>query len=67
MRVLVLGGLCDLACPMDGIRSTIDHLQLDPAYRGNFVFAQYDAGHMMYVNLADLKKMQQDLQKFVVP
>jgi carboxypeptidase C (cathepsin A) len=67
MRVLVLGGLCDLACPTDGIRSSLDHLQLDPAYRGNIAFAQYQAGHMMYVNLPDLKKMQQDLQKFVGP
>jgi carboxypeptidase C (cathepsin A) len=67
MRVLVLGGLRDLACPIDGIRNTLDHLQIDAAYRGNIVFAQYEAGHMMYVNLPDLKKMQQDLQKFIGP
>ena len=67
LRVLVLGGLRDLACPIDGIRNSLDHLQLDPAYRGNIAFAQYEAGHMMYVNLPDLKKMQQDLQKFIGP
>ena len=65
LRVLVLGGLRDLACPIDGIRNSMEHLQLDPAYRGNIEFAQFESGHMMYVNLPDLKKMQQSLEKFV--
>ena len=65
LRVLVLGGLRDLACPMDGIRNSIDHLQIDPAYRGNIVFAEFESGHMMYVNQPDLKKMQRDLEVFV--
>jgi carboxypeptidase C (cathepsin A) len=65
LRVLVLGGLRDLACPIDGIRNSVEHLQLDPAYRGNIEFAQFESGHMMYVNLPDLKKMQQSLEKFV--
>jgi len=67
LRVLVLGGRCDLACPIDGIRYSIEHLQLDAAYRKNITYAEYDAGHMMYVNLPDLKKMQQDLESFVGP
>ena len=65
LRVLVLGGLRDLACPMDGIRNSLDHLQLDSAYRGNITFAEFDSGHMMYVNLPDLKKLQGELEKFV--
>lgn len=65
LRILVLGGLCDLACPMDGIRYSFDHLQLDEAYRKNIRYAQYESGHMMYVNLPDLKKMQQDLADFI--
>ena len=65
LRVLVLGGLRDLACPIDGIRYSMDHLQLDSAYRGNIAFAEFDSGHMMYVNLPDLKKMQVELEKFV--
>jgi carboxypeptidase C (cathepsin A) len=67
MRVLVLGGLRDLACPIDGIRNTISHLQLDPSYRTNFTYAEYESGHMMYVNLPDLKKLQHDLESFVKP
>jgi carboxypeptidase C (cathepsin A) len=67
MRVLVLGGRCDLVCPMDTIRHALDHMQLDAAYRTNVLYAAYDAGHMMYVNLPDLKKMQQDLESFLKP
>jgi carboxypeptidase C (cathepsin A) len=67
LRVLVLGGLRDLACPIDGIRYSMDHLQLDPAYRKNITYAEYESGHMMYVNLPDLKKMQKDLKEFIVP
>ena len=66
LRVLVLGSLRDLACPIDGIRYSIDHLQLDPALRANITFAEYESGHMMYVNRPDLRKMQQDLQKFIL-
>jgi carboxypeptidase C (cathepsin A) len=65
LRVLVLGGLRDLACPIDGIRHTLDHLQLAPACRRNISFAEFEAGHMMYINLPDLRKMQQDLESFI--
>jgi len=67
LRVLVLGGLRDLACPIDGIHYSIDHLELDPAYRGNITYAEYEAGHMMYVNRPDLQKMQRDLAGFIQP
>lgn len=67
LRVLVLGGLRDLACPMDGIRYSIEHMRLASAYRANVTFAQYQAGHMMYVNLPDLQKMQRDLSAFLQP
>ena len=67
MRLLVLGGRCDLVCPMDTMRYALDHMQLDAAYRANIVYAGYDAGHMMYVNLPDLKKMQRDLASFLKP
>jgi carboxypeptidase C (cathepsin A) len=67
LRVLVLGGLRDLACPLDGIHYSLDHLPLDPALRSNITYAEYESGHMMYVNLPDLRKLQRDLEKFVAP
>ena len=65
LRVLVLNGRCDLACPVDFIRYNIDHLKLDPAYRASITYAAYEAGHMMYLNPPDLRKMQKDLEHFV--
>ncbi len=67
LRVLVLGGLRDLACPMDGIQYSLDHLTLDPALRKNISYAEFESGHMMYVNQPDLKKLQHDLETFVKP
>ena len=67
LRVLVLGGLRDLACPIDGLHYSVDHLQLAAAYRTNINFVEYESGHMMYVNLPDLKKMQHDLETFLNP
>ena len=65
LRVLVLSGLRDLACPEDGIRYTIEHMELDPEIRRNIQFAEYQGGHMMYVNLPDLQKMHRDLVNFI--
>jgi carboxypeptidase C (cathepsin A) len=67
MKVLVLGGRCDLVCPIDTAHYSIDHMGLDPNYRTNITFVQFDAGHMMYINLPDLKKMQPALEKFLEP
>jgi carboxypeptidase C (cathepsin A) len=67
MKILVLGGRCDLVCPIDTVHYAIDHMALDPAYRTNITYAEFDAGHMMYVNLPDLKKMQKVLENFLKP
>jgi carboxypeptidase C (cathepsin A) len=42
-------------------------MRLDSAYRTNISYAEFDAGHMMYVNLPDLQKMQRVLEQFVKP
>jgi carboxypeptidase C (cathepsin A) len=65
MRVLVLGGMRDLVCPPDTVHYALDHMSLDPAYRTNITYATFEAGHMMYVNLPDLKKMRQVLEDFL--
>jgi len=65
MRVLVLGGRCDLVCPIDTVHYALDHMPLDAAYRTNITYAEFDAGHMMYINLPDLKKLQKDLEIFL--
>jgi carboxypeptidase C (cathepsin A) len=67
MRVLVMGGRRDLVCPLETMRFSLGHMPLDPAYLTNITYAEFDAGHMMYVNLPDLKKMRQALETFIRP
>ena len=62
-----LGGQCDLVCPIDTMHHSLDHLPLAAAYRKNVSYAEFDAGHMMYINRPDLKKMQGEIRKFVRP
>jgi carboxypeptidase C (cathepsin A) len=47
------------------MRYALEHMQLDAAYRTNITYAGFDAGHMMYVNLPDLQKLQSDLENFL--
>ncbi|MEI6255371.1 MAG: peptidase S10 [Planctomycetota bacterium] len=65
LRVLVQVGLCDLAVPGDSMRHSVDHMKLAPELRGNISFAEYQSGHMMYLNLPDLKKLRADLEAFI--
>ena len=67
LKILVLGGRCDLVCPIDTVRYSLDHMALAPEQRKNILYSEFDAGHMMYINLPDLKKMQVDLEKFLQP
>jgi len=65
LRVLVQVGLCDLAVPGDSMRHSVDHLKIAPELLGNISFAEYQSGHMMYLNLPDLKKLRTDLEAFI--
>ena len=67
MKILVLGGRCDLVCPIDTAHYSIDHMALDANYRTNITYVQFDAGHMMYINLPDLQKLQPVVEKFLKP
>jgi carboxypeptidase C (cathepsin A) len=42
-------------------------MDVAPAYRTNITYAEFDAGHMMYVNLPDLEKMRKTLEEFIRP
>lgn len=65
LRVLVLGGRCDLVCPIDTMHYSLDHMALAPEYRTNITYAEFEAGHMMYINLPDLQQLQRELVRFV--
>ena len=67
LKILVLGGRCDLVCPIDTVKSSLAHMPLAPERRKNISYAEFDAGHMMYINLPDLQKLHGELEKFIQP
>jgi carboxypeptidase C (cathepsin A) len=67
LRVLVQTGDCDLAVPFLSMVHSIDHLGIDPELRKNVTYARYESGHMMYLKLEDLAKLERDLRAFLEP
>ena len=65
LKVHVSSGYYDLATPLFATRYTFEHLGMDPALLNNLTLDTYTAGHMMYLNLPDLKKTKADLAGFV--
>jgi carboxypeptidase C (cathepsin A) len=65
LKVHVSSGYYDLATPLFAARYTFNHLNVDPALLGNITLDSYNAGHMMYLNLPDLKKSKTDLARFI--
>lgn len=64
LRVFVAKGLYDFATPYFAAEYTLSHLGLDPALRGNITEAEYEAGHMMYIQEAALAKLTRDAAAF---
>ena len=65
LKIHVSCGYYDLATPIFATRYTFDHMGIDPALLTNITLDNYTAGHMMYLNLPDLKKSKADLARFV--
>jgi len=65
LKVHVSSGYYDLATPLLATQYTFNHLGVDPALLSNITLDSYTAGHMMYLNLADLKKSKTDLARFI--
>jgi carboxypeptidase C (cathepsin A) len=65
MKVQVLEGYYDLATPYSAANYTMNHLDLGPQFHSNFSFATYEAGHMVYLPVNQLKKMRTDTGAFM--
>jgi carboxypeptidase C (cathepsin A) len=64
LKVFYASGRYDLATPYFAMDYQAAHLGLDPSLRGNITSDYFDAGHMMYIRLADLKKLKADMAAF---
>lgn len=65
LKVHVSNGYFDMATPYFASRYTFNHLRVHPDLMKNITQDDYTAGHMMYLNLPDLKKQKADLARFL--
>ena len=65
LKVFVANGYYDLATPFLASEYTFSHLGLDASLQDNITTAYYQAGHMMYIDQAELRKMKDDLDAFL--
>jgi len=65
LRVLVAGGLYDLATPYHATDWTFAHLGLHPSLRDRISIASYEAGPMMYVRRPSHERLRHDVRDFL--
>lgn len=65
MKVFFAGGHYDLATPYYAAKYTVNHMGLEPSLRKNITFAEYEAGHMMYIETASRRKLKADVGAFL--
>ena len=65
LKVLVANGIYDTATPFAATEWTFDHLGFESTYRERVSLTYYEAGHMMYIRPAMLKKFKQDVAQFI--
>ncbi|MEO7674146.1 MAG: peptidase S10 [Pyrinomonadaceae bacterium] len=65
MKVFLAQGYYDMATPFYAAEYTVSAMNLDPQLRRNVSFAYYEAGHMMYIEKASLKKLKDDAANFI--
>jgi carboxypeptidase C (cathepsin A) len=65
LRVEVENGYYDMATPFFATEYTMDHLGVNPDLRSHVGLKYYDAGHMMYLRVADLAKLKGNIAAFI--
>jgi carboxypeptidase C (cathepsin A) len=54
-----------MATPFFAAEYTVSAMNLDPTLRKNINFEYYGAGHMMYLDVTQLKKLKTDAAAFI--
>ena len=65
LKVYVANGYFDLATPFLATEYTFTHLGLDKSLQNNITMSYYKAGHMMYIDMDELKKMKEDMDTYL--
>lgn len=65
MKVFVGQGYFDLATPYFAAYYSLEHMGLDKSLRDNITIGEYEAGHMMYLHVASLAKLKDDVATFM--
>ena len=65
LKILNMEGYYDLATPYLAAWYTFDHLDLPEQYRKNISHAQYESGHMVYLDSKAHAKLKQDFANFI--
>ena len=65
LKILNMEGYYDLATPYLAAWYTFDHLDLPPEFRKNISHAQYESGHMVYLDSKAHAKLRRDFAGFI--
>lgn len=65
LQVLAQNGYYDLATPYFGTVYILNHLDIPPDLRSHIHMEFYQAGHMIYVNVPELKKLHDTTADFI--
>jgi carboxypeptidase C (cathepsin A) len=65
LKVMVCCSYYDLATPYFAAVNVTHSMNLDPTIRHNLQLQFYESGHMLYIDTASRKKLNQDFDQFV--
>ncbi len=65
MKIFIASGYYDMATPYFATQYTLSSMNLDPSLRRNISTSYYEAGHMMYIEKNSLRKLHEDVSKFI--
>jgi carboxypeptidase C (cathepsin A) len=65
LKIFVTQGYYDMATVMGGMEYNFAHLGYDKTFTDRVSFANYEAGHMIYIRPSEHKALKRDVAKFI--